>query len=123
MTNDVLFFFSGAPEALGLFELLWERIAARWGDTSLKVQKTQITFLDPRGFCFASLRGRRLIVSFGLGHALQSPRFQAVSNPAPGRFTHHVAVRTADELDEELLSWIAQSHAFMAARLSRSAGN
>lgn len=112
-------FFLHAPEALALFELLSERIGAVWPDTALKVQKTQITFLNPRGFCYASLRGRRLIVSFGLELALKSPRLLAVANPAPGRFTHHVMVASERELDEELMGWIAAAHDFMLARAER----
>lgn len=120
MDANVLFFFARDPAALALFESLRERLNALWPQSTLKVQKTQITFLDPRGYCYASLRGKgRLIVSFGLGAALSSPRLFAVATPAPGRYTHHVAVRDESELDAELLGWIAQSHAFMQRQKRR----
>ena len=90
--------------------------------STLRVQKTQITFSDPRGYLFASRprrRGGGLMVSFGLSAPLQSPRLFAVANPAPGRYTHHVQVRDFSELDDELMQWIAWSHENMAARQRR----
>ena len=54
MTDDILFFFDREPLGLALFELLFERVMARWPSSALRVQKTQITFSDPRGYLFAS---------------------------------------------------------------------
>ena len=102
VTEDILFFFDREPQALSLFELLCEQAMARWPSSTLRVQKTQITFSDPRGYLFASRprrRGGGLMVSFGLSAPLQSPRLFAVANPAPGRYTHHVQVRDFSELD------------------------
>ena len=122
MTEDILFFFDREPLGLALFELLFERVMARWPSSALRVQKTQITFSAPRGYLFASRprrRGGGLMVSFGLSAPLQSPRLFAVANPAPGRYTHHVQVRDFSELDDELMQWIAWSHENMAARQRR----
>ena len=74
MTEDILFFFDREPQALSLFELLCEQAMARWPSSTLRVQKTQITFSDPRGYLFASRprrRGGSLMVSFGLSAPLQ----------------------------------------------------
>lgn len=87
MTEDILFFFDREPQALSLFELLCEQAMARWPSSTLRVQKTQITFSDPRGYLFASRprrRGGGLMVSFGLSAPLQSPRLFAVANPRAG---------------------------------------
>ena len=122
MTEDILFFFDREPQALSLFELLCEQAMARWPSSTLRGQKTQITFSVPRGYLFASRprrRGGGLMVSFGLSAPLQSPRLFAVANPAPGRYTHHVQVRDFSELDDELMQWIAWSHENMAARQRR----
>ena len=122
MTDDILFFFDREPLGLALFELLYEQAMTRWPSSTLRVQKTQITFSDPRGYLFASRprrRGGGLMVTFGLSAPLESPRLFAVANPAPGRYTHHVQVRDSSELDEELMQWIAWSHDDMAARQRR----
>ena len=125
MNGDILSFFDKRPRALGLFELLCEHAMALWPQSVMKMQKTQITFLDPRGYLFVSLprsRGGVLMVSFGLSEPLVSPRLFAVANPAPGRYTHRVQVAGPQELDGELWEWIARSHADMAAREARRRG-
>lgn len=124
MTDDVLLFFSHAPEALALFELLHEQAMARWPSTVLKVQKTQITFLDPRGYLYASQprrRGGGLLVSFGLDEPLSSPRIAAMAHPAPRRYTLHVWAADPSALDGELLGWIARSHEYMRLCAARRA--
>lgn len=122
VTDDILFFFDREPLALSLFELLYEQAMARWPSSTLRVQKTQITFSDPRGYLFASRprrRGGGLMVTFGLSAPLQSPRLFAVANPAPGRYTHHVQVADPADIDEQLMQWIEWSHKDMTARQRR----
>lgn len=122
VTDDILFFFDREPLALSLFELLYEQAMARWPSSTLRVQKTQITFSDPRGYLFASRprkRGGGLMVTFGLSAPLQSPRLFAIANPAPGRYTHHVQVADPADIDEQLMQWIEWSHEDMTARQRR----
>ena len=122
MTEDILFFFDRESLAVSLFELLYEQAMARWSSSTLRVQKTQITFSDPRGYLFASRprrRGGGLMVTFGLSAPLQSPRLFAVANPAPGRYTHHVQVADPADIDEQLMQWIEWSHEDMTARQRR----
>ena len=113
MTDDLLFFFDREPLGLALFELLYEQAMARWPSSTLRVQKTQITFSDPRGYLFASRprrRGGGLMVTFGLSAPLESPRLFAVANPAPGRYTHHVQVADPADIDGQLMQWIPWTH-------------
>lgn len=87
----------------------------------IRVQKTQISFFDGRMFACASfLRVRRarelperyLVVTFGLDHKEHSPRILAAVEPYPGRWTHHVAISRTDEVDDELMGWLAEAAAF-----------
>ncbi len=122
MTDDLLFFFDREPLGLALFELLYEQAMTRWPSSTLRVQKTQITFSDPRGYLFASRprrRGGGLMVTFGLSAPLKSPRLFAVANPAPGRYTHHVQVADPADIDGQLMQWIAWSHEDMTTRQRR----
>ena len=36
--------------------------------------------------------------------------------PYPGRWTHHILVRTPEEIDGELLAWIDEAYAFANAK-------
>lgn len=112
MNADVMLFFSRAPQALALYEALEAGILARCGDATIHVQKSQIAFDNGRRFAFASLRGKRLVVTFGLGQRVTSPRIAQAVEAYPGRWTHHMPVEDAAALDEELFGWIMQAYDF-----------
>lgn len=109
-------FFAGRPEAWPLYERLRSRLFEMCGPIRVQVRKTQITFAGRYGFAFVSLPRRKqdqgIVVSFGLFHRQESPRIQYASEPYPNRWTHHVAVRTEADLDEELMGWLREAHWF-----------
>lgn len=118
MTSDELFFFNSMPDALPLYAALTEKLLAAFPHVAVEVKKTQITFREKYGFAFVSLRRMKgcpqvfIIVSFGLSHRLDSPRIHMAVEPYPNRWTHHVIVQHAEEVDGELIGWLAEAHAF-----------
>ena len=48
---------------------------------------------------------------FGLPRALESPRALAVP-VRPNGWTHHVLIGRAEEIDGELMGWVAEARAF-----------
>ena len=81
---------------------------------------------DSRTFFYISLprqaarRNEALLISLGLDRPIQSPRIRDVSQPYPGRWTHHILIGSAEELDEELLSWLRQAEAFALSKRKSS---
>ncbi len=123
--EDVLSFFSGRPGALPLYEALESRIADAVPESRILVQKSQIAFSCRRRFSFvsflpvrrAALRPKDYItVTFGLGYRLDSPRIDAVIEPYPCRWTHHVLIGSLSEIDAQLLGWLVQAADFSAAK-------
>ena len=119
MTQDELQFFAGHGAALPIYTELRSRVFAQWPDVEVRVARTQITFKARYGFAFVSTRrmGRRcpevfIIVSFGRGREVCSERIFAASEPYPNRWTHHVIVASPDEVDGELMGWLAEAHDF-----------
>ena len=119
MNTDELLFFSSSAQALPIYAELRGQILSRWPEVEIRVAKTQISFKARYGFAFVSTRrmGRRcpevfIVVSFGLGRQVSSERILAASEPYPGRWTHHVVVASASEVDPQLLGWIAEAHDF-----------
>ena len=121
MDNDILFFFGEHMEALPMYERLENAILTRIPDVKIKVAKTQITFANKRGFAFVSFNPCRrakdrlavwMTVTFGLSYRKESSRIDIATEPYPGRWTHHVMVGSAEEIDEELLSWIQEAAEF-----------
>ena len=125
MNSDILFFFEEHMDALPMYERLENAILTQIPDVKIKVAKTQITFAKRYGFAFVSFNPCRsaknrpavwVTVTFGLGYRKESPRIDVVTEPYPGRWTHHVMVGTPDEIDEELLGWIKEAADFSAAK-------
>lgn len=125
MNQDILLFFDKHPEALPLYEALEERILAEIRDVKIKAQKTQITFSNKRNFAFVSFlpvrkAGERpdifIVVTFGLSYRKESPRIDAATEPYPNRWTHHMLISRAEEIDDELMGWIEEAAVFSAGK-------
>ena len=128
MDGKVLFFFQEHSGALPLYERLEERVLAEIPDATVRVQKTQISFSNKYLFACASLARLRkkkdlpepyLVVTFGLGEKLESPRIEIATEPYPNRWTHHVLISKPEEIDNELMVWIQQAAAFSAGKKPR----
>ena len=125
MTMEEMLFFDRRPAALPLYENLKDRILADIPDARIEVRKTQISFFTKHMFAAASFTPVRkakerpnpfLTVTFGLSYPVLSPRIDAVVEPYPGRWTHHVIIGTAEELDDELLGWIREAAVFATGK-------
>ncbi|MDD7040866.1 MAG: DUF5655 domain-containing protein [Oscillospiraceae bacterium] len=125
MNEDILFFFGEHLNALPMYERLEELVFGQIPDVRIKVAKTQITFANKRGFAFVSFNPCRkakerpetwMTVTFGLDYRKESPRIDVVTEPYPGRWTHHVMVGNAEEIDEELIGWIREAADFAASK-------
>ena len=125
MTPEILFFFNRDPAALPLYEAFEERVLAEVSNVTVKVQKTQITFTDPRVFAAVSFlpvrkKDRRpehyITVTLGLDRRLGSSRVDAVSEPYPARWTHHLLISSVEEIDGELMGWVREAAAFAVAK-------
>ena len=118
--GDILAFFHEHAEAFSLYEPLEARLLAFPG-TSIRVQKTQITFSNRHVYACASfLRVRRkaelpdpyLVLTLGMPYPLESGRVAVKTEPYPGRWTTHILLSRPDELDEELFSWVREAYVF-----------
>ena len=120
MTLDEMLFFDTHPAALPLYEKLRGSILAEVPGTRIEVKKTQISFFTKHMFAAASFTPVRkakerpepfLTVTFGLRYRVTSPRIDVATEPYPGRWTHHVMIGSAEEVDAELMGWILEAAA------------
>ncbi len=124
MTSDETLFFDPMPQMLPVYIALRDKLAAAYPDMGIKVSKTQISFRNRRLFAMASLPNRRLkgwpkeylLVSFGLSYRNTSPRVALAVEPYPNRWTHHVVVQSAEEIDGELMALIDEAYQFSMAK-------
>lgn len=121
MDTDILNFFDQHMDSLAFYEAFESSVGKEITDIRIKVQRTQISFYNRRLFaCVSFARVRRkkdcppnyIVITFGLNYKLESPRIEAVSEPYPNRWTHHVLISDPNEIDEELMGWIKEAAAF-----------
>lgn len=119
--SDELLFCEGHTRAIPLYEAFAGTLFERFPETSIRVQKTQITFSNRHVYAcasFARVKKRAelpdpyLVITLGLPYALNSDRVAVKTEPYPGRWTTHIVVGTQAELDGELWEWVRQAYEF-----------
>ena len=108
-------FFAGREESAHIFETL--RIAVGdLGPAELYITKSQIGFRRHRPFAWAwipgmYLRGEHapLVLTLSLRRKDLSPRWKEIVEPAPGRFTHHLELRSESEIEGEIRRWLLEA--------------
>lgn len=125
MDAEILFFFNEHMDALPLYQRLEALILEQIPDVRINVSKTQIGFFNKRGFAFVSFNPCRrakdrpetwMTVTFGLAFRVDDPRIDVATEPYPNRWTHHVTVSRAEDVDGQLLGWIREAAAFSASK-------
>lgn len=121
LDDDTLLFFSGHPDALGLYQALETWMYEAFPHVEKRVMKTQISFYNWHLFaCVSFTRVKRkaelpegwLTLTLGFPTPLDSPRVAVRTEAYPGRWTHHFVLSSIEELDEEMTSWIRASYDF-----------
>lgn len=119
--TNALMFFDQHLDALPLYQAFEELLFDSFPVVNKRVQKTQITFSNRHVFACVSfarvkrkteLPTRYMVITLGLPTPLDSERVAVMSEPYPGRWTHHIIVSTPEKLDEELLSWMRAAYTF-----------
>lgn len=108
-------FFAGHEASRRIFEAVHQAVA-RIGPAEVRVTKSQVAFRRRTGFAQVWMPemylGRDdvpLVLTVGLRRRDDSPRWKQVVEPAPGRFTHHLELHTALEVDEEVNQWLQEA--------------
>lgn len=123
--QDLFSFFDVHPAALPLYEAFENRLLEEFPETSIRVQKTQITFSNRHVYaCVSFQRVRKkadlpdpyIVVTLGLPYPLESGRVAGKAEPYPGRWTTHIVIGNAGEIDGELFSWVRQAYHFSESK-------
>jgi len=108
-------FFKGRAEARTIFDSVRALIESL-GAVTIRVTKSQVAFSRRRAFAWAwtpdrYLRGETapLVLSLALPRRDGSPRWKETVEPRPGRWMHHLELRSPDELDDEVRHWLSEA--------------
>lgn len=86
------------------------------GLTEMRVSKSQIAFWRRKAVARVWIPAQYLkgdlaplVLTLGFDHRDESTRWKEIAEPAPGRFTHHLELRTKDDLDDQVRDWLQQA--------------
>ena len=125
MEENTLFFFNRMPEAIPLYEMFESRLLSELEGVVIQPQKSQITLKNRRVFGAVSFLPARkakdrpdpyLTITVGLNRREGSPHMDQVSEPYPGRWTHHLVIGSVEEIDDELMDWVREAYDFAAGK-------
>jgi hypothetical protein len=109
------FFVGRDVRSRELFDVVRSAIASI-GPATMRVTTSQVAFRRRLAFAWTwmpgqYLRGKTapLVLTIGLERRDESARWKEVVEPRPGRFTHHLELRSAEEVDDEVLDWLREA--------------
>ena len=115
MTTDVERFFAALPLGLEVHDWILARLQPR-GEPTVRVTASQVAYRRRVAFAWTWFPSRWLrdaegvvVLSVGLGRLDPSPRWKEVAHPTPARWMHHLEVRSAAALDDEVAGWLAEA--------------
>jgi len=106
--------FRGKNSAMKpLFELLIRRLQES-GALRVDAVKTSINLVSKHHFGGVLVRGGYLRVGFLTKKMIRSPRIVHTEVLGPNRVAHSIEVRTAADVDDELLHWLSDARAMQS---------
>lgn len=114
LTLDV--FFAGREHARALFETVLAELET-FGPTEVRVSKSQVALRHGHNVAVVWTPDRYgkstapLVLTVSLRRRDTSPRWKEVVPVSSGRYTHHLELRSADGVDDEVRGWLAEAWA------------
>lgn len=108
-------FFAGRDASRQIFDSLRSAIE-RLGPVEIRVTKSQVAFRRRRAFAWVWVPDRYLcgghaplVLTLSFGKRNSSPCWKEIVEPTPGRFTRHLELYTASEIDAEVQCWLREA--------------
>ena len=123
--QDMLLFFDRRQAVYPLYACFQEKLLARFPESQIKVQKSQISYYNRHLYaCVSFLKVKKkaelpedyFVLTLGLSAPLKSDRVTVKTEPYLGRWTTHFVISSPADLDEELFDWIEQAYNFAQAK-------
>lgn len=108
-------FFEGSPQGKAIYDAV-ALVVATLGDHEVRVTRSQVVFRRRRAIAYLWRPGQYIrsdvpaVLSLPLSHEIASPRFKEIVRPSRSVWMHHLELRTAAEVDEEVRAWLALAY-------------
>ncbi len=113
-------FFTGQELSREIFEAV-RRAIADLDPVELRISKSQVSFRRRKAFASVwmpdqYLHGKTapLVLTLSFRDRDPSPRWKEIYEAKPGYFTHHLELYSADEVDDQVRSWLVKAWAAAA---------
>jgi hypothetical protein len=110
-------FFSLYPASRQIFNALLEAVQI-FGQVEVQVKKSQVAFCRKKIFArvwvpeqYLHRGAAPLVLTLSFRIRDPSARWKEVVEPYPGRFTHHLELYDAGEIDDEVIAWLREAWA------------
>jgi|GEM_PF-1653954 len=119
MKDKTFEFFGNNGELLELYDELIQQLVDL-PKLTIKKRKSydhMVVLCNRRNFAYISLlddngafmnKGFRIVIS--MSPKINDARIQTITEPHPGRFSHHITIRTKNDIDIHLIEWLKQSY-------------
>ena len=122
--NDIANFFRGREASLKLFNLL-RRLIERNCSPEIEVSRTQISFGEVYKYIWIWLpqtwikkrQEDSLTLTIVTGKKIESDRIEESVQPKKGYWTHHIIIKSSNDIDKEIECLIQESLNFYLERL------
>jgi hypothetical protein len=107
--------FVGFPDGLALYRAVSDAVAAI-GEAEVRVSKSQIAFRRRKGFAYVWRPGQYVkneapaVLSIALPQQVASDRFKEVAHPSAKVWMHHLELRDAAQIDDEVRAWLTEAY-------------
>ncbi len=108
-------YFDTHEDSKALFETVKAAIDAI-GPAEMRMTKSQVAWKRRVNFAFVwapemylKRKTTPLVLTVDLRRRDASLRWKEVVEPYPGRFTHHLELRSAEQIDEEVKGWLREA--------------
>ena len=109
-------FFASRQEARALFEAVHAEVE-RLGSVEVRVSKSQVAFWHDHNVAVVWTPDRYrkstapLVLTVSLRRRDPSRRWKEIVPVSGGRYTHHLELRSAEEIDDDVRGWLAEAWA------------
>jgi Domain of unknown function (DUF5655) len=107
--------FNGYPECLAICRRV-QQVLSGFGEVSVAVTKSQVALRRRKSFAFVWRPGQYVssrvpaALSISLPYEITSDRFKEIAHPAPTVWMHHLELRDANEVDDQVCEWLANAY-------------
>ena len=108
-------FFAGYSDSRIIFDRVIAA-AASLGPVDMRVSKSQVALAEEKPFAWLWIPARHLhraaaplVLTLSFRERRTWHRWKEIYQAAPGRFTHHLELWTAEEVDDDVRDWLRQA--------------